>query len=185
MFSSPHLGQKIRAPFTTTLDPSATRLPSQKVQFQSETCDSAMETTAVPVPSSPRISGEKPELESVPPWFRADVAGLRQLFLSIAESLTHQSRLDVYPLTKHWLCQWKVTWQPFVMTQKKLSKYCDPFWTDKAKIGKKLRTWVQDRFFRSMEDEDWPLSFLRVLAILVQAEEISFMYQSIFSSWSR
>lgn len=31
-----------------------------------------------------------------------------------------------------------------------------------------------------MEDEDWPLSFLRVLAILVQAEEISFMYQSIF-----
>jgi hypothetical protein len=35
-----------------------------------------------------------------------------KLFLSIAESLTHQSRLDVYPLTKHWLCQWKVTWQP-------------------------------------------------------------------------
>ena len=28
-----------------------------------------------------------------------------------------------------------------------------------------------------MEDEDWPLSFLRVLAILVQADEISFMYQ--------
>lgn len=36
----------------------------------------------------------------------ADVAGLRQDYLSIAESLTHQSRLDVYPLTKHWLCQW-------------------------------------------------------------------------------
>ena len=36
----------------------------------------------------------------------ADVAGLRQDYLSIAESLTHQSRLDVYPLTNHWLCQW-------------------------------------------------------------------------------
>jgi len=185
MFSSPHLGQKIRAPFTTTLDPSATRLPSQKVQFQSETCDSAMETTAVPVPSSPRISGEKPELESVPPWFRLTwLAWDKTIFvnrgifdtpvktgcLSINKTLTLSMKSDLATL---------------VMTQKKLSKYCDPFWTDKAKIGKKLRTWVQDRFFRSMEDEDWPLSFLRVLAILVQAEEISFMYQSIFSSWSR
>lgn len=134
--------------------------PIQRLGFRAKRCNSSLRPAT-------------PELDSVPPWFRLTWnlwhPPVKTGCLSINKPLT-LSMGDLATL---------------VMTQKKLSKYCDPIWTDKAKIGKKLRTWVQDRFFRSMEDEDWPLPFLRVLAILVQADEISFMYQSIFSSWRR